>query len=359
MEEGPLIWARLVILSPEDVTLLLVVHHAICDAHSCKSIVSEIMTAYSDRIEGREPSLEPRAVIQYSDYSVAQRKWLDPNGERFVNSLMYWKDQLADLKPIDLPLDRPRAPVLSNKGAIIHVTIPFDVIDAVRKVFHAKSCTLFMGISSLWGLLLARHSGDASEIVVGMPFNSRNHKMYEMQGDVINLLPLRLDFSGDPTFGNVLERTNKDVQDAIKYGDGFAGVVMRLGIVPDPSRTPLFDTVMILQDNQVSTDSMKANILSKVGTAAEVDVISTGHPLMDDVARSNFEISCEFSTPDPGSDMEGVITYNTDLFDKDSIQKIADSYVTLLHEAGRLGVTSKVRDLPLLTTKPDSTMTAV
>ncbi len=346
MEEGPLIWARLVVLGPEDTTLLLVIHHAICDAHSCKFLVNEIMTAYSDRMEGREPSLKPRAVFQYSDYAVAQRKWLDPNGVRFLNYLTYWKDQLADLKPIDLPLDRPRVPVLSNQGAVIHVTVPFSVIDALQKVCHTKSCTLFMAISSLWGLLLARYSGNALEVIVGMPFNSRNYKMFEMQGDVINLLPLRLDFTGDPTFGGVLERTNKDVQDAINNGDGFAGVVLRLGIVPDPSRTPLFDTVMVLQDNRLSTDSIKADILGKAGSA-EVEIISTGHPLMDEAARSSFEISCEFTTPEPGSDMEGIITYNTDLFDEVSIQKIADSYVTLLDESGRLGVRSKVWNLPL------------
>ncbi len=347
MEEGPLIWARLVALGPEDITLLLVIHHAICDAHSCKSIINEIMTAYSDRMDGRKSSLEPRAAIQYSDYAVAQRKWLDPNGERFLNYLTYWKDKLADLKPIDLPLDRPRAPVLSNRGAVIHVSVPFNVIDAFQKVCHAKLCTLFVGITSLWGLLLARYSGDASEVVVGMPYNSRTHKMCEMQGDVINLLPLRLNFRGDSTFGGLLERTSKDVQDAVKNGDGFAGVVMGLGIVPDPSRTPLFDTVMILQDNQLSTDNMKADVLSKVG-ASEVEIISRDHPLMDEISRSGFEISCEFTTPEPGSDMKGVITYNTDLFDKASIQKIADSYVILLDEAGRLGVRSNVWNLPLL-----------
>ncbi len=347
MEEGPLIWARLVTVSPEDVTLILVIHHAICDAHSCKSIISEIMTVYSDRIGGRESSLELRAVIQYSDYAVAQRKWLDPNGERFLNYLTYWKNKLADLKPIDLPLDRPRAPVLSNRGAVIHVSVPFNVISALLKVCHAKSCTLFVGITSLWGLLIARCSGDASEVVVGMPYNSRNHEMYEMQGDVINLLPLRLNFGGDSTFGGILERANKDVQDAVKHGDGFAGVVMRLGIVPDPSRTPLFDTVLILQDNRVSTDNMKADVLSKVG-ACEVEIISRGHPFMDEISRSSFEISCEFTTPEPGSDMKGVITYNPDLFDDISIQKIADSYVTILDEAGKLGLRSNVWNLPLL-----------
>ncbi len=346
MEEGPLVWARLVVLGPEDTTLLLVIHHAICDAHSCKFLVNEIMTAYSDQTQGLEPSLKPRAVFQYSDYAVAQRKWLDPNGERFQNYLTYWKDQLANLKPIDLSLDRPRAPVLSSQGAVIHVTVPFNVIDALQKVCHTNSCTLFMAISSLWGLVLAHYSANASEVIVGMAFNSRNHKMHEMQGDVINLLPLRLDFTGDPTFGGVLERTKKDVLDAINNGDGFAGIVMRLGIVPDPSHTPLFDTVMVLQDKRLSTDSIKADVLDKVGSA-KVEIISTGHPLMDEAARSSFEISCEFTTPDPGSNMEGVVTYNTDLFDKISIQKISDSYVTLLDEAGRLGVRSKVWNMSL------------
>ena len=121
LEAGPLLRAQLLRLAAEEHLLLLNLHHIASDGWSMGVLLRELSSVYTAFVSGHAPDL-PELPIQYADYAVWQREWLQ--GEVLEEQLAYWKEKLADLSPLELPTDRPRPPVPSNQGAHLTLDLP-------------------------------------------------------------------------------------------------------------------------------------------------------------------------------------------------------------------------------------------
>src|SRR5919107_315171 len=203
LERGPLFRARLLRLGEEEHLLLLSVHHAVSDGWSMGVFWRELSALYGAFSRG-EPSPLPELPVQYADYALWQRRWLD--GEVLEGQLGYWRERLAGLSPLELPTDRPRPAVRSHLGARQELMLPEPLTRTLKDLARREGTTLFMVLLGAFQALLARYSGQ-EDIAVGSPIAGRNQAETEgLIGFFVNTLVMRTDLSGDPTFKELLGR---------------------------------------------------------------------------------------------------------------------------------------------------------
>ena len=166
---GPLIRARLLRLAPQDHVLLLTLHHIIADGWSLGILFRELTTLYVAFTRG-DPSPLPDLPIQYADYAVWQRQWLE--GNVLQEQLVYWKRQLADLPVLYLPTDLPRPAISSFRGARRFFTLSEDIVQPLAALGRATGTTMFMTLFAAFQVLLHRYSGQ-EDFAVGAPIASR------------------------------------------------------------------------------------------------------------------------------------------------------------------------------------------
>src|SRR5262249_28231796 len=144
------------------------------------------------------PSPLPELPIQYADFAVWQRRWLQ--GETLDRQLAYWRKQLAGVPPLELPTDRPRPEEQRFHGAYQSLKLPAELSTKLQAVSRQEGATLFMTLLAAFQTLLSRYSGQ-EDIAVGTPVAGRNRsELEELIGFFVNTLVLRTDLSGDPTF---------------------------------------------------------------------------------------------------------------------------------------------------------------
>ena len=124
--KGPLFRAAVLRLGPAEHVLLIIVHHIASDGWSMESVLlRELNVLYAAFAQGL-PSPLPELAVQYADYAVWQRGWLQ--GEVLAQQLSYWKQQLAGASGVlELPTDRPRPPLPSYRGAQLPVAMPAEL----------------------------------------------------------------------------------------------------------------------------------------------------------------------------------------------------------------------------------------
>jgi hypothetical protein len=159
LAEGPLLRVKLLLLAEDDHVLLITMHHIISDGWSIKVLISEIGELYEAYANGHEATL-PELPIQYADFAVWQRNWLQ--GERLEEQLSYWKAQLAAAPPLlELPTDRPRPTFKTFHGADVHLSLSKKLSEDVTRLSRREGATLFMTLFSVFVTLLYRYSGTA------------------------------------------------------------------------------------------------------------------------------------------------------------------------------------------------------
>ena len=203
---GPLLRTMVFRLSVQEHLLLLTMHHIVIDAWSLGIFLREISTLYR-AFTLDEPDPLPSLPIQYADFAVWQRQWLQ--GEVLANHLSYWKKQLSGVRALELPTDRPRAAVQSRLGARQSVLLPQALCEQLRALSRKEGTTLFMTFLSAFQTLLYRYTGQ-EDIAVGSPIAGRTRPETEgLIGFFVNTLVLRSDLSGNPTFRELLARVRK------------------------------------------------------------------------------------------------------------------------------------------------------
>jgi amino acid adenylation domain-containing protein len=204
LRRGPLLRMLLVALAPERHALLLCLHHAAGDDWSAGLLVRELAAGYRP---GRKAPPPPPLPIQYADYAAWQRRWLAAGG--LDDQLAYWQERLAGTLPrLALPTDRPRPPVQSFRGAALPLALPPELSAAVRELAQRGNHTLFMVLLAAYACVLGRHAGQ-EEVVVGTAVANRGQaEVEELIGCFVNILPLRLDLAGNPTYRELLERVH-------------------------------------------------------------------------------------------------------------------------------------------------------
>jgi hypothetical protein len=219
-------------------------HHIVSDGWSMGVLIREIGALYGT-LSNRMPSPLPALPIQYADYAVWQRQWLQ--GEVLEAQLAYWRRQLAGLSVLDLPTDHQRPAVPTFRGAAQGFALSPALSADLLALSRREGVTLFMTLLAAFQALLARYSGQ-DDIAIGTDIANRNRaEIEELIGFFVNQLVLRTNLSGNPTFRAVLWQVRGICLDAYAHQDlPFEHLVADLQPARHLNRTPLFQVKMIL-----------------------------------------------------------------------------------------------------------------
>ena len=295
LRSGPLFRAKLLTLAPESRVLLLAMHHIVCDDWSIGILVREVAALHRAFQDGL-PSPLPELTVQYADFAAWQREWL--SGGILDEELGYWKARLAGLPVLELPTDRPRPPVQSHHGAVLPFELPADLSAALRRAGLAEEATLFMTI--LAGFAAALHRITAQDdLIVGSPVAGRTRTETEpLIGFFVNILPLRIDLSGSPTWRELLRRVRAAALEAYDHQDvPFEKLVEALQPRRDLSHPPVRQVVFALQDAAMQPVELP-------GVAVQPIDVDPG------VARLDLTLFLW----ETGGGLRGVCEFDTDLF---------------------------------------------
>ena len=329
LEHGPVLRARLLRLREEDHLLLLTLHHILFDGSSRGIFAREFEAIYTAFREGRPSPLED-PPLQYSDYAVWQQRTLQ--GKRYARLLDYWKKQLDGVELLELPTDRPRAAVLSSRGAQLPFTLPEELVSGLQALAQRNRVSLYMALLAAFETLLAKYSGQ-EDIVVGGPVAGRTRAELEgLIGFFANDLALRLDLSGNPTFDELLGRIRNVALDAYEHQEvPFEKLVQEINPERSLSRNPIFQVEFSLRNQPRETFRLP-------GLEVEFSAAEPG--------SAKFDLSF-FLTGEAGG-LSGRADYNTGLFDASTIERMVGHYRVLL-EAVVANSAARVSELPLLT----------
>ena len=321
--------ARLFRLGQDDHVLLCTMHHIATDGWSLTVFFEELANLYSAYCN-QKPVVLPELPIQYADYAVWHRKYLQ--GEALQRQLVYWKGRLKGAPGLlNMPLDRPRSPVQTYTGARRSALLPKPLIDGLRALSQRQHGTLFMTMLAAWQILLYRYTNQ-TDLVIGVPTAGRKYLETEpLIGFFVNTLVFRTDLSGDPTYSDLLTRVSKISLEAYQNDDlPFEKLVEELQPERDLSHSPFFQVMFAFQN------------LSK--SFAEMSGLKVTRFAVDQkVAKFDLTVSITNST----DALEAVIEYNTDLFDGETVERMLGHYQILLE-----GIVAKpeqrISELPLL-----------
>jgi amino acid adenylation domain-containing protein len=324
-----LLRVRLLRLDADDHVVLLTMHHIISDGWSMGVLVSEVAALYGAFVAGDESPLE-ELPIQYADYALWQREWL--TGEVLARQLDYWRAQLAQVSVLELPTDRPRPPVQSTSGARFNFRLSDTLAESLRALSRAEGATLFMTLLAAFDVLLYRYSGQ-TEFTVGTPVAGRTRVETEpLIGFFVNTLVLRARVQPEQTFRQLLAEVRRDALGAYAHQDvPFERVVEELQPERDLSRTPLFQTMFVLQNTPQETLALPGLALSS----------TSGYG-----GRVNFDLVLNMQ--DTAEGLQGFLEYNTDLYDAATAARIVGHFQTLLNGVAA-DPEQRVARLPLLT----------
>jgi len=207
LEQGPLLRVTVLRLEEQEHVLLIAMHHIISDGWSMGVLMRDLSAMYVAGVEGHRAEL-PVLPIQYADYAVWQREWLQ--GERLEEQVKYWKEQLGGTSGVlELPSDQVRPAVQSYRGANLAWAWPRSLQERLRKLGQEKQSTLFMVLLAGLAVLLARYSGE-EDIVVGTPIANRTRRELEgLIGLLVNTLALRSRVRKGVSFAQVLEQVRE------------------------------------------------------------------------------------------------------------------------------------------------------
>ncbi len=333
LTKGLLLRATIVQLGSSHV-LLLTMHHIISDGWSMGIFIKELSSLYQAFVAG-SPSPLPELPIQYADFTIWQRQWLQ--GEVRQNQIDYWKQQLAGTPPLlELPTDRPRSSVQTFLGRSFSFQIDSQLTQKLKLLSQKSGATLFMTLLAAFATLLFRYSGQ-EDILVGTPIANRNHQEIEsLIGFFVNTLVMRTRMFGNPSFSKLLTQVRSYAMDAYTHQDvPFEQVVEGLQLERNLSHSPLFQVVFALQNAPMEQLEMPGLAIA---------------PMQLENVNAKFDLTLQMweTQTAEGVSLQGYWQYNCDLFDRDRITRMAGHFQTLL--AGIVANPQQsVGELPLLT----------
>lgn len=322
---------QLVRLDADDHLLLTNMHHIASDGWSSGIINRELSAFYASLSAGKAAALPP-LPIQYADYAVWQRARLE--SDAMLAQRAHWEQHLSDLSPLNLPTDKLRPTVQTHRGAQLGFSLPAMLTRRVEALGRSENATSFMLLLAAFKVLLYRYTGQ-TDVAVGMPVAGRPHSELEgLIGFFVNTVVARTDLAGQPSFRETLRRVREESLRAFMYQDlPFDQVVQAVQPARDRSRSPLFQVMFAVQN-------MPFTNLELPGVQAERMLLDTG--------TAKFDLQLQLY---PRADeLRGRITYNTDLFERETMMRLAGHYRILL-EAIVADPDASIATIPLLTDK--------
>ncbi|HXQ69287.1 MAG TPA: amino acid adenylation domain-containing protein, partial [Pyrinomonadaceae bacterium] len=312
LERAPLLRVCLLRLSAEEHVLLFTVHHIISDGWSMGVLVREVVALYETFAGGTDVPL-PELTVQYADYAVWQREWLQ--GSVLEEQMSYWRQLLAGAPTVlELPTDRPRPGMQSFAGTLHHFELSRELSEQLNALSRREGVTLFMTLLAAYQTLLHRYTNQ-TDIVVGTPIANRARGETEaLIGFFVNMLVMRADVSGDPTFRELLEQIKEVSLGAYAHQDvPFEKLVEELQPERSLSHSPLFQVEFVLQNMPVPELKLSGLTLKSINL---------------NVDTTHFDLSLIMQEAEDG--LKGWVQYNTGLFDGSTIQRMCEHFTTLL-----------------------------
>lgn len=326
---GPTIRTELIRVDADDHVLIVNIHHIANDAWSVSVFFQQLASLYNARAAGRSLEL-PELPIQYADYALWQRERLQ--GAFGKEQLSFWRERLAGFTPVDMPTDHPRPTVLSHRGALARLTLPSFLVSKLQEIGRAEGATLYMTLLAGLKVLLARYTGQ-TDIAVGTSATGRDRpELEELIGFFVNTIVLRTDLSDNPTFRELLQRVRTGALTAYAHSEfPFDLLVQELHPQRDASRNPLVPVMFILDETPEELppmDGLTSALLEPEFTTAKFDLLINARPTHDGIYAH--------------------VQYSTDLFERDTIQRLIGHYRTIL-EATATEPDRRTSELAMLT----------
>ncbi len=328
LENGPLARFLLIEVEPEDHVLVLTMHHIIGDQWSFGIIGYEFAVFYNAFCRGDSPPAKP-ILLQYADYAVWQRRSLTDDWLRAQSE--YWQKKLAGLSKLSLPTDYPRSVTQTFNGSHRMLELPVSLIEQLKQFSAEQHATTFMTLLTCFQILLSRYSGQA-DVAVGSPIANRTQSAVEsIIGSFVNTLVLRTDLSGDPTFIELLAQVRETALEAYAHQDfPFDKLVETMHSARDHSSAPLVQVLF----NVPNAPIREINVQALSWVPFEVEAQAAQFDL-------SLTIETEFSR-------KAYLTFNTDLFEPQTAERMLGQYKILLQSA-LANPQSKLSELPTLT----------
>ncbi|HEX2092021.1 MAG TPA: amino acid adenylation domain-containing protein, partial [Longimicrobiaceae bacterium] len=305
LERGPLIRGRLIRLGSQDHVVHGHQQHVVSDGWSTGVWARELSALYAAFRRGQADPL-PALPVQYGDYAVWQRRWMD--GEALRQQAEYWKRTLSGAPELlELPTDRPRPAEMDHAGALLSVALDEELTAGLKALSQRQGTTLFMTLLTGWAVVLSRLSGQ-EDVVIGTPTANRGRREIEgLIGFFVNTLALRLDLSGEPTVAEALGRVRERVLEAQHHQDiPFEQVVEVVQPVRSLAHSPLFQVMF-------SWQSAPGDELELPGL--EVAAMDRGA----EQASAQFDLSLGLG--ESGGRLIGWVQYATVLFEHGTVER--------------------------------------
>lgn len=297
--------------------LVMNMHHIASDGWSISVLFRELITLYKGYTTGEKVKL-PALEIQYADYAIWQRKYM--SDEVLAQQLVYWKENLKDVQPLQLPTDKSRPAVKGKSGAVEYLQLDKELTDQLLALSQQQGVTLFMTLLAALKVLLYRYSGQ-DDICVGSPISGRTRQEVEgLAGFFINTLALRSNLAGNPAFLSLLQQVKQTTLGAYEYQEvPFEKIVDAVVTERDMSRSPLFQVMLVLQN----TPDIPELTLGAVQLSEE--------PL--EHISAVFDLN--FCLKETADGLSLIIQYSTDLFCRDTVKRMGKHFEQLLRSITR------------------------
>jgi amino acid adenylation domain-containing protein/thioester reductase-like protein len=325
LARGPLLRTALFTRSADDHYLLLTTHHIVSDYWTLGVLTDEIRSIYPAVRTGHPVPLPPPDRT-YADFVNWQRELLaGPEGDRQWD---YWRERLAgELPALNLPTDRPRPPVLSDRGATHRFRLDAALTARLKNLAKSEGTTLFAILLAAYQAFLHRLTGQ-DDILVGSPVAGRSRPEFaRLVGYLVNMLVIRADLSGRPTFRAFLAQVKQTVLDALAHQDfPFALLVERLQPARDLSRSPIFQAALTLK-RAAQPDAARARTNGHARVPLDV-----GGLVLEPVELEQRAVAFDWNwlVEEAGDELAAALQYKTDLFDAATIERWMGHFQTFL-----------------------------
>ncbi|MEW2527591.1 amino acid adenylation domain-containing protein [Streptomyces sp. NPDC047071] len=298
--------------------LVLVVHHVAADGESMRPLARDLSAAYRARCAGGAPTW-PELPVQYGEFTLWQRELIHADGGLLAGQLAYWRVELAGVaQPLRLPVDRARPAVASHRGDVVEFTVDSGLLEASGALAADHNATVPMVFQAALAVLL-HQLGCGDDITIGSPIAGRpDDDLTDLVGFFVNTWVLRADLSGNPTFAEFLARVRAKAFAAYDHQDApFERLVDVLAPERSTAYHPLFQ-IMFTWQHDTRID------LELPGLEASLRGLPTG--------TAKFDLEVTFLADPAAQSARCHLEYATDLFDRDTVEKIAERYVRVLRQ---------------------------
>ncbi|MEW1583183.1 amino acid adenylation domain-containing protein [Streptomyces microflavus] len=350
--------ARLLVIGPQTHILVVVVHHIASDGWSTAPLARDLSVAYGAALDGQAPAWTPLPV-QYADHTLWQRDRLgdesDPDS-LIANQIAYWKRALAGLpEELALPTDRPRPALSSRRGGLVPFGLGPQTHRSLLRLARAHGVTTFMTLHAALAALLTRLDAGTDIPIGGSVVGRTDDSLDDLVGFFVNSLVLRVDTSGDPTFGELLERTRTADIAAFAHQElPFERLVEAVNPRRSLSRHPLFQIKLVLQN----LERPEVDFLGLRAEVAQIDPDMAKFDLL-------FSIAEQYDEQGEPQGLVAAAGYSADLFDRSTVEALVGRFVRLIESAleqpgrpiGRLAVMDGTERHDALVTRNDTAHT--